>query len=259
MGYVISISPPAHRGADLPWQGGSSIRNADYSVCMQPMRASSARWRLRTLADAGLAGPPVLVYKSDQRSRVWRVQGPGGSYVVKQFIHTPLKQRLTMMVRRHPAQCEMRMNCRLCHAGVAVIPIDDAGVERVGLGVHVWLATPLAGMSLQRRLGAQVLDPEEAERWIDAAAQLTEDLNAAGFWFKDLKPSNILIDDDGRGRLIDVGSARRLTDPSQVLRMLAVMDRVLARDGVGDDLRRRFRSRLSKSWAAVADRTPPTR
>jgi len=60
------------------------------------------------------------------------------------------------------------------------------------------------------------------------------------FWFKDFKPSNIVIDEAGEAWLIDVGSARPAQKPSDTKRMLAVMDRVLARAGADAALRRRF-------------------
>ena len=72
------------------------------------------------------------------------------------------------------------------------------------------------------------------------AARLTADLINAGFCFKDLKPSNILIGDAGEAWLIDVGSARRARTRADLDRTLAVMTQVLARAWADDVLRQRF-------------------
>ena len=76
---------------------------------------------------------------------------------------------------------------------------------------------------------------------IDAAARLTRKLLKAGYTFKDLKPSNIIIDGAGVMHLIDVGSAKPSTRKKQVARMLAVMDRVLKRNDIQQALCERYR------------------
>ena len=196
-------------------------------------------WRFRSPQDAGLTGPESAVYKHDARSRVWRIDRPEGPVVVKRFEHHPWRQRLALMLGRHPAQLEHRANRRLCDRGIRVAPIVDYGIEKAGLGARAWLATRWVGASLQRRLVDRP-DTGEAHRLIDAAAELTRDLLAAGLTFKDLKPSNMVIDVAGRAWLIDVGSVRADVSPRAVERMLGVMDRVLARDQAPRPWRQRF-------------------
>ncbi|MEM9414587.1 MAG: lipopolysaccharide kinase InaA family protein [Planctomycetota bacterium] len=200
------------------------------------------RLRPRPLGAAGLDAAPAEVYKDDPRSKVWRVEHTAlGPVVVKQFVYRPIRQRLSLAVGVHPAQLELARNHQLAQAGVPVVPIIDCGEERAGLGGRAWLATPVMGASLQRLLTDDACGEARTAELIDSAAALTRRLLDAGYTFKDLKPSNVVVDDAGVMRLIDVGSARPDTSKKQALRMLAVMDRVLKRDGVGRAMRERYR------------------
>lgn len=196
--------------------------------------------RQRTLDDAGLGAAPLNTFKADARSRVWVVDAPPGQRVIKRFEYSRLRQRLSLLLGIHPGRRELKRNRRLRAADVRVVPIVDAGVEGRGLGCRAWLATPLTGSSLHLLLIEAHGDTENQGRLIDAAARLAADLIRAGYWFKDLKPSNIVVDASGDAWLIDVGSARPTRKPAHTARMLAVMDRVLLRSGADAALRRRF-------------------
>ena len=202
----------------------------------------AGRIGLRTLCAAGLDGPPAETYKGDTRSRVWRVDhATHGPVVVKQFVYQPARQRVSLAVGVHPAQLEAARNHQLQEAGVPVVPLIDGGEERCGFGGRVWLATPFVGASLQRRITDSAVDDVRVSELIDSAAMLTRRLLKAGYTFKDLKPSNIIIDDAGAMHLIDVGSAKPSTREKHIVRMLAVMDRVLKRDGIQQALCERYR------------------
>ena len=211
-----------------------------------PRPAKRPRMRPRSLAEAGLAGEPVEVYKQDARSRVWRVElATLGPVVVKRFEYTPSRQRVSLIVGTHPGQHELKRNRQLAAAGVPVVPILDAGEERAGLGGRAWLATPLIGTSMQRAITDPATTASQLELLIDQAATLTRQLLDAGYTFKDLKPSNIVLDDAGQMHLIDVGCAKPDTSKKQTTRMLAVMDRVLKRDGLDRELRERYRKKVN--------------
>ncbi|MHC4140596.1 MAG: lipopolysaccharide kinase InaA family protein [Planctomycetota bacterium] len=203
--------------------------------------------RHRTLDDADLGTAPLRTFKADARSHVWLVDAPPGQRVIKRFEYSRLRQRLSLLLGIHPGRRELKCNRRLRAAQVRVVPIVDAGVESRGLGCRAWLATPLTGSSLHHLLDAADEDTEDRGRLIDAAARLAADLIRAGFWFKDLKPSNIVIDESGDAWLIDVGSARPARKPAHTERMLAVMDRVLVRAGADANLRRRFDASVRQS------------
>lgn len=208
-------------------------------------------FRYRGLAEASLDGSAIETFKSDQRSRVWSVDAAGGTVVVKRFEFAPIKQRLSALIGRHPAQLELSWNQKLRNAKLPIVPIVDGGIEPCRLGCRVWLATLRAGTSLQRLLQRGRSDEAQCSAAINAAAQLTVSLIDAGFWFKDLKPSNIVIDVSGEAWLIDVGSARRSNHRQNVDRMLIVMQRVLLRDEVNEDLRERFASTVRRALGEV--------
>lgn len=188
-------------------------------------------------------GPVLAVFKEDARSRVWSVRSGDGVIVIKQFTYSPVRQRLAMLLGCHPAQREVQVQRGMIDAGLPVVPIVATG-QADG---QLWLATAYVGESLQLRLKA--CNPTHAAMLIDAVATMTRRLIAAGWTFKDLKPSNVLVDDAGELWLIDVGSARRRATPAHIARMMGVMDRVLGRDGVSDELRRRYRDAISPTLA----------
>ncbi len=212
----------------------------------EPSRtAGPTRIGRRSLAAAGLDAPHAALYKQDNRSRVWRTDhATRGPVVIKRFAYNPAKQRLALMAGVHPGQLELRRNRQLAAAGIPVVPIVDAGRERVGLGSRVWLATPHAGDTLQHRFHDADTPAYELARLVDAAAALARRLIAAGYTFKDFKPSNLIIAADGTLRLIDVGSARPGRSARRIEQMLGVMARVMRRDGLSEALCARFRRQV---------------
>lgn len=213
----------------------------------QTTAAHARRLARRSLAQAALDGPAVTTFKADDRSRVWLVRTPAGAEtVVKEFEHSPLKQRLSLLLGRHPVQRELRGRALLAAADVPAVPVLDAGWEPWcrGLGAAAWLATPLMGQSLARLLADSAAHDPRREAWMDAAADLAKRLIAAGLLLKDFKPSNIIIDNAGSPWLIDTVAVFPSRDADRVGRMLAVMDRALAREGVEHVLRDRWAARV---------------
>lgn len=239
--------------------------------------------RRRALSASPYDGPAAETYKRDGRSRVWRVEpgavsgaesGEASAYVVKRFEYAPLRQRLALTLGLHPAQRELRWNQALRAAGVPAVPIVDAGYEPVrrratqpvaaaeaapeaeapdaGCGCRAWLVTPWLGASLQGLIRDASVSESRRREAVAAAAGLTRTLLRAGFTFRDLKPSNIVIDTGGTAHLLDVGSVRATTAPGRVARMLATMDRVMRRDGASDALRRAFAAEVDHPAEADA-------
>lgn len=182
---------------------------------------------------AWLDREPVQVYKHDARSRVWRIDAPDGqSFVIKRFEHSPLRQRIAAGVRLHPGQRESRMADRLESAGIPVVPIIATGEQPVGVGIHLWLATPQMGISLHNLFNqGHLTDPERRSRVLDAAGRLTGQLIARHWFNRDHKASNIVIDGQDQARLIDVGAVRRGRGRAGAGRMLTNLSQTLTQAG----------------------------
>ncbi len=162
---------------------------------------------------------PTQVYKQDRRSRVWRIDTPGGrAYVVKRFEYSPIKQMLACMLRIHPGQRERRCCEMLKAAGLAVVPIVGGGVSKR----KYWLVTPYTGKSLYNLLHhGELTDPQKRMQLMTAVGQLTGRLAYKGLFNRDHKASNVVVDDDGKPWLIDVVGVRRSRGQKDTDRMLA--------------------------------------
>lgn len=179
--------------------------------------------------------PEAELYKADRRSRVWRTDDAprGQRYVIKRFEYSPLRQRLAWWLGVHPAQRERRNAEKWAARGLPIVPIAAGGFD----GGKAWLATELRGVSLERLIksGAVPADSPRGRSLIEAVARLLALLVTKKVFFKDLKTSNILVDDRDALWLIDSGSMREasgLARSGQLDRMRAMLDRTAARDGV---------------------------
>lgn len=179
---------------------------------------------------ADVVGLPAReVYKSDGRSRVWRVDAPGGPMVVKEFRYWPARQVLGWLLRLHPGQLERSRVKLLGRLGVPVVPIVAWGWR----GGRYWLASPERGESLQRMFKeGKFSDPGARRRMLRALGRLAGQLAGQGLYFRDLRTSNIVADEGGELRLIDVGSVRRCRGRRKILAMLDILDRSLQRESL---------------------------
>lgn len=176
---------------------------------------------------------PVEVYKHDARSRVWRIDAPdAGSFVVKRFEFNPVRQALGRLLGNHPGMREIRQTRRLISQGVPVVPIIASGVQRRGAGLQYWLVTPYVGKSVFNLIfHGDLSDAERRARVLDGVGRLTGGLIAKGFFNRDHKASNILIDAEGKPQLIDCGGVRRHGGEADSRRMLTNLTANLAEAG----------------------------
>jgi len=191
--------------------------------------------------------PSTELYKADGRSRVWRVDTPRGAYVIKRYDHFPMKQRLAALFGKHPAQREMHWSDNLARLAIRAAPIVAAGVSQG----RRWLAMPHIGPSLLWRIREPDLSLAERRDLAEELAAMLELLAVNNLLNRDLKTSNILVDDHGRLWLIDLAGVRRVEDMhTAVVRMLRTLDRTARDEGASrtDRLRviRRFVRRQSK-------------
>ncbi|MEZ6190281.1 MAG: lipopolysaccharide kinase InaA family protein [Phycisphaerales bacterium] len=179
---------------------------------------------------------PAEVYKHDARSRVWRIDAPDGrSFVIKRFEFNPIRQALGQLLRVHPGMREIKQTRLLIDRGIPVVPIVASGTQRRGGGVFFWLATPYVGKSVFNLLyHGDLSDAERRAAVLDGVGRLTGELIAEGFFNRDHKASNILIDAEGKPLLIDCGAVRWHGGKTDSRRMLTNLTANLAEAGATD-------------------------
>lgn len=196
------------------------------------------RNRLLEKVEAGLFSrptpPPAVVLKS--RYRLTSLLGAGGMGVVYSAYDPVLEREVAIkFVRTGSAVAtqdllrEARALARLRHPNV--VPVYDVGeydpaeLEVVGLvpgdGLEPTFVVMerVEGTTLNRWLD---YPKRTANEIIDVFVQAAEGLAAAhevGVVHRDFKPSNVMVSDAGRARVLDFGLARRVGDgvPSQVV------------------------------------------
>lgn len=197
--------------------------------------------------------PPVKVYKSDARSRVWRVETAAGPVVIKRFEFSPLRQRLLALLGLHPMQREIRITRMLLTAGVRAAPILGHGVDRAA-GGRCWIATPWTGQSVYMLLKRGGFRDFRSRRAAAAAvAEVTAAMLNAGLAHRDHRLTNMLLDENGDAWLIDVMGVRRSRGESDVLRTIAALAVGSQRIGMTRGDRWRFLSALVKFRPALGD------
>jgi hypothetical protein len=168
--------------------------------------------------------PAAEVYKTDARSRVWRVETERGPVVIKRFEFSAVRQRLGALLGVHPAQRERRWNARLASLGIPVAPILAHG----WLGGKRFLIYPYVGPSLHWVMRQRSGPARHAA--LRSAAEITAALIRAKLFNRDHKASNMLVDAEGKAYLTDVGGIRAFREGAAEA-MLASLDESLARAG----------------------------
>ncbi len=114
---------------------------------------------------------------------------------------------------------EAELLARLGRSHPAIVAVHACGID----GGRAWYAMePVDGASLAARIAKGPLPPREAAALIAEVAEAVAVANDAGVLHRDLKPDNVLVDRDGRGRVLDFGLAydafaERLTQSGEVL------------------------------------------
>jgi serine/threonine protein kinase len=99
---------------------------------------------------------------------------------------------------------EARAVARLDHPNI--VPVYDSGFD----DGRCWVAYQLVGgRPLWWHRDHQRMDPANVARIIRALADALDHAHHMGVLHRDIKPGNVLVDEDGRPRLIDFGLARR--------------------------------------------------
>jgi serine/threonine protein kinase len=149
----------------------------------------------------------------DDRFRIVARLGAGGMGVVYRAVQLSIGREVALkVVRGEPDEManerflrEARLASRLSHP--AIVATYDYG--RTGSG-ELWIAMePLHGRSLRTILGAgSALPRDRALAIAEQVAAALASAHAAGIVHRDVKPSNLMILDDDRVKLLDFGLAR---------------------------------------------------
>ncbi|WP_228974591.1 serine/threonine-protein kinase [Streptomyces sp. DH12] len=147
------------------------------------------------------------------RYRLDDLLGRGGAADVYEGLDLRLRRPVAVKVFRpqDAAQTEERFDhegrllARLEHPGL--VTVYDSGQED---GQPYLVMQLIKGTTLRRRIAAAPLTPGEAARTGAALASVLAHIHAAGVVHRDVKPSNILLDETGSPHLTDFGISRLL-------------------------------------------------
>jgi hypothetical protein len=139
--------------------------------------------------------------------------GGGAQGDVFRAVHPELGHDLVLKLARKPAGLAGLHNDRLAEEGRLLAGLDHPNLVRVhDLGLHdgrPFLALEFVrGCNLQQFLARGRVSPRRSAALVAPLARAAGYLHRRGVVHQDIKPANILIDDAGRPRLIDLGLAR---------------------------------------------------
>jgi len=137
-------------------------------------------------------------------SEVWRARGEDGTVVALKVVP---RSRVEFHTR---LQTEYQALTRIDHPGVVGVIDHGSDTQRS------WLALQLVEGQALDQWAAALPSSEHATTVLAVGADLARALDAvhrAGFVHQDLKPANVLVDAQGRPRILDLGLAAKIDDP----------------------------------------------
>lgn len=132
---------------------------------------------------------------------LWR---PGNTLVAVKLLRKPLRQNEAAIAR---FLAEADTLARLGHPGIIAVH----GMGLLPDGGHFLVMDLVDGSDLERQRRSGPVPVAQAVRWVREAALAVEHVHQQGIVHCDLKPSNLLLDAQGRIRVTDFGLARRVS------------------------------------------------
>ncbi|MFO0867035.1 MAG: protein kinase [Gemmataceae bacterium] len=138
--------------------------------------------------------------------------GRGGQAKVYRALHPQLNRDVAIKWSENPTSGE-GCEAKLAEEAKLLAQLDDPRILRV-YDLDVWLSRPflvmeyVRGCNLAQWAEQRKIEPLEAARVVGEVAAAAEFAHRVGITHQDIKPHNILIDDQGKPRLADFGIAR---------------------------------------------------
>ncbi|HEX5104557.1 MAG TPA: serine/threonine-protein kinase, partial [Pirellulaceae bacterium] len=194
----------------------------------------------------GIESPPELPERIG-RYRILRLLGEGGMGSVFEAEQEQPRRTVALKVIRSGVlsagmlqrfETESQALARLHHPGIA--QVYEAGAADYGWGSQPYFAMEfIEGVPLDRYAGLHQLDTRQRLALMIQICEAVEHAHRRGVIHRDLKPGNILVEENGQPKILDFGLARvtdsdvqatRQTDVGQLLGTLAYMspEQVLA-------------------------------
>ncbi len=161
------------------------------------------------------AGPPSLPRHPVQGYELLAVLGRGGMGVVYKARHLSLNRVVALKMvlageHASPESCvrflgEAEVVAGLHHPNI--VQIHEFGNHE---GLPYFTLEYLEGGTLDRRLGGTPLPAKDAARTVEVLARAVHHAHRHGVVHRDLKPGNVLYDEDGTPKVTDFGLAKRV-------------------------------------------------
>lgn len=156
----------------------------------RPLPKRLGRYRIERLIAAGGMGEVYFARHADL-----------GTPVAIKLLPPPVAEDVAVLRERFAR--EARLQASIDHPGVVQVLDCEVAGDRPFLVLEY-----VAGLSLRQRLRSGPLPVGEALRITAAVADVLAAAHRQGVLHRDVKPENVLQDDDGRVRVLDFGIAR---------------------------------------------------